>query len=177
MVNAGADATRTFATAWPLHRRKHRWTNMEWPPLPADGSAVLTRLVHFPNDLQALLGINFNLRERAKDRMARDADALDADREGKRTTRGRIQRGGDEEKEGVHWGRTGRRRTSRATNQAFWTNYEWYIRCARLIYAYLPSVPPSPRLRHCSFGKSDRTLHTNASMLGSSRALKNHTSE
>lgn len=27
----------------------------------ADGGAVLTRLVHFPNDLQALLGINFNL--------------------------------------------------------------------------------------------------------------------
>lgn len=27
--------------------------------------------------------------------MARDADALDADREGKRTTRGRIRRGGD----------------------------------------------------------------------------------
>ena len=39
-----------------------------WPPLTllrryrVDGRAVLTRLVHFCNDLQALLGINFNLR-------------------------------------------------------------------------------------------------------------------
>lgn len=36
-------------------------TNIEQPLSPVDGSAILTWLVHFPNDLQALLGINFNL--------------------------------------------------------------------------------------------------------------------
>lgn len=36
----------------------------ERPPSTMDGGAVLTRLVHFPNDLQALLGINFNLHSR-----------------------------------------------------------------------------------------------------------------
>lgn len=106
----------------------------------------------------------------ARDRMARDAARREQrgkeDNEGGGAPRGTAA--------GIHRGRTGRRRTSRATNQPFWTNYEWYIRCARLIYAYLPSVPPS-RSRGTAASENPTVLCIQTRTRSAACALKNHT--
>lgn len=107
----------------------------------------------------------------ARDRMARDA--APREQRGKEDNEGGSPRGG-RTTAGIHRGRTGRRRTSRATNQPFWTNYEWYIRCARLIYAYLPSVPPS-RSRGTAASENPTVLCIQTRARPAARALKNHT--
>jgi len=107
----------------------------------------------------------------ARDRMARDA-ARHGQR-GKEDNESGAPRGTWGTAAGIYRGRTGRRRTSRATNQPFWTNYEWYIRCARLIYAYLPSVPPS-RSRGTAASENPTVLCIQTRARATARALKNH---